>query len=282
MIAVIGNCNVSMTLPVPKFPLEYDPARYLSGQIELSASGVALNVAQAIAGQKEGVLLVAPIGLDSASTLVQAHCQQHAIDFMPCTTIERTPLSVVMIEPSGQRMINTDLGDTLNISVPNDLVDNLVGYSPAGVVLGNVPWTTSLIRPLRSRNIEILTDLQDLQGSNNPYDEQFFHANYLTASHERVQHLDLEWLAATILEKSYANAFFLTLGREGVLVAERGEKPIHIPTQTVDGVSTSGAGDMFTAILAYHLLELRTSATDAAKIAVDHVTKQLANRLSAQ
>lgn len=278
MIVVVGSCNVSVTLPVGSFPVAYEPARYLPGQIALAPSGVALNVATVLA-EDGAVELMVPLAADAAAALVLAHCESTGIDLSPCADIATMPCSVVMVDDRGERMVNTDLGEALRVQVAPGTVERCLAKGPRGVVLGNLPWASALIRAFRAADVPVLVDLQDLQGSGNPYDQPFLEATYLSASHERIKQRDLAHLAHEVLMRSDARAFFLTLGADGVLVATRDAAPVLVPqTNRVQGVNTTGAGDMFTAVLARELFEHGLAPLRAAQIGVDEVARRLALR----
>ena len=113
MIAVLGSCNVSVTVPVDGFPVTYEPTRYLPGQITWRPSGVALNVAEGLALQGEDVRLYAPWAEDAPGMLVAEHCERWGIALQACARIPATARSVVLVAPDGTRMINTDLAGVL-------------------------------------------------------------------------------------------------------------------------------------------------------------------------
>lgn len=88
---------------------------------------------------------------------------------------------------------------------------------------------------------------------------------------------DAEDAAVALLERG-PGTVLLTLGPRGVLLAERGGRPQHIPTETVRAVDTTGAGDAFVGSLAYFLacrpeLPLKTAASRACRLASLSVTR---------
>lgn len=88
---------------------------------------------------------------------------------------------------------------------------------------------------------------------------------------------DAEDAAVALLERG-PQTVLLTLGPRGVLLAERGGRPRHIPTETVRAVDSTGAGDAFVGSLAYFLacqpeLPLDTAASRACRLASRTVTR---------
>ena len=88
---------------------------------------------------------------------------------------------------------------------------------------------------------------------------------------------DAEDAAVALLERG-PSTVLLTLGPRGVLLAEHGGRPRHLPTEAVRAVDTTGAGDAFVGSLAYFLacrpeLALATAASRACRLASLSVTR---------
>ena len=88
---------------------------------------------------------------------------------------------------------------------------------------------------------------------------------------------DAESAAVALLERG-PGTVLLTLGPRGVLLAERGGRPQHIPAEAVRAVDTTGAGDAFVGSLAYFLaclpaLPLPEAARRAGRLASLSVTR---------
>ncbi|MEW1924076.1 ribokinase [Streptomyces sp. NPDC088360] len=69
----------------------------------------------------------------------------------------------------------------------------------------------------------------------------------------------------------------ITLGAEGALTADGSGSPVTVPSPKVDAVDTTGAGDAFTAALAWRLGlgdDLPTAAAYAARVGAASVTRQ--------
>ncbi|MGB8940860.1 MAG: ribokinase, partial [Streptomyces sp.] len=69
----------------------------------------------------------------------------------------------------------------------------------------------------------------------------------------------------------------ITLGAEGALTADGTASPVRVPSPKVDAVDTTGAGDAFTAALAWRIGlgdDLPTAAAYAARVGAASVTRQ--------
>lgn len=261
---VVGIANQQTDVPVDGFPIEYNPARYLRGQIRTSVGGVGFNVARTLANLGGTVALAAPLGVDPPADAVLAEAIRLGVDTRLCTRdLVSTPRSVILYAPDGRRLINTDLGDATTASFDPDLLASYARRADA-VVLGNLDLSRPLLPAIRAAGTPVVVDLQDVQGLDNPYDQDFLEADVLVMSHERVT-TTYELLLQGMLAQSRAALVVLTRGAGGALALTRDDaQPWVVPAFDAGHVlSTTGAGDTFTAALTHFLYVLRWSVRRA-------------------
>jgi hypothetical protein len=107
----------------------------------------------------------------------------------------------------------------------------VVGGQPADVaVLGNLDLSRPLLAAARRLGIRVVVDLQDVQGWDNPYDQDFLAgADVLLMSHERLAVPPEDFLAG-LLARTRAELIVLGMGAEGSLAWQRGAPaPVRTP-----------------------------------------------------
>jgi len=121
----------------------------------------------------------------------------------------------------------------------------------------NIPWHgLSVVKPNRS---------------------EAFHAAGIPLQESDADDKVLKEVGATLLQKWHAELVLITLGEEGMMLFQRGQKPHHVPTKARQVFDVSGAGD--TAI-ALFTLALCSGATplEAAEIA-NHASAVVVGKL---
>lgn len=260
---VAGIANLQTTVPVAGFPIEYEPARYLPGEIVIGAGGVGMNVARVLAGLGGRVVLVAPLGTDVTADAVEAETRRAGVELRRSAALDRSPRSVVLHAPDGRRQVNTDLAGATAAPVDLPGFTSLAAGADA-VVLGNVDFTRPLLRPVQALGVPVVVDLQDVRGPDNPYDRDFLAADVLLMSDERVRGAEADVLRA-VAGRSAARLVVLTRGAGGCLALAAGEdEPWAVPAADAGPVgNTTGAGDAFTAALTHYLLGRKLPARQA-------------------
>lgn len=263
--AIVGIANQQTLLPVDGFPHDYSPARYLPGQITTTVGGAGFNVARTMAELGDTVSLMCPLGSDVAARAVVEEAALRQIKITTSTgMLDRTPRSVVLNDPSGRRQINTDLGSALTARFTTPAFTS-AAQDASVVVLGNVDLSRPLLRVARELAIPIAVDLQDVQGLDNPYDQDFIAAaDILIMSHERLSAAHEDFLLQ-LRKRTRAALIVLTLGAGGSLALTPAMAlPLHTPARPVRlHTNTTGAGDTFMGSLLHYLLGARQPLDEA-------------------
>lgn len=280
-VVVVGIANQQTALPVDAFPVEYSPTRYLTGQIRHTVGGVGFNVARTLATFGHAVALAAPLGEDYPAAMIDAEAYRYGVTTHLCLReLRRTSRSVVLWNSDGRRQAYVDLTDASNfLFQPEQLAPDL--FRAKLVVLGNLNMTRPLIEPLVANGSRIAVDLQDVQGPDNPWDQDFLRARYLNMSNVHVRGREVEVLKA-LREKSSAKVLVMTMDAEGALVLERNApEPVHVPAPRVPVLNSVGAGDTFFATFMHHLLKSKLPAVEAARLACAAGARMVATDLVA-
>lgn len=230
-----------------------------------------------MAGLGDTVSLMCPLGSDVAARAVVEEAARRQINITTATaTLDHTPRSVVLHDPSGRRQINTDLGFALAARFTTAAFTS-AAQDASVAVLGNVDLSRPLLPVARELGLPIAVDLQDVQGLDNPYDQDFMAAaDILIMSHERLTAAHKEFLFQ-LRDKTRAGLIVLTLGADGSLALTPDMAlPLHTPASPVrPHTNTTGAGDTFMGSLLHYLLSARLPLEKA----LDHASATVAASL---
>lgn len=276
-VVVVGIANLQTSLPVDHFPVEYTAQRYLTGRIRHTVGGVGFNVGRALSALGHMVAVASPLGEDYPAAMIDAEAYRFNISTHLCRReLHRTPRSVVLYDAAGRRQVNTDLTDAIDFVFRlEDLEPDI--YRAKLVVLANLDMVRPLIEPLHARGRRFAVDLQDIQGPDNPYDQQFLAATHLNMSNEMVRGYEREVLLA-LRAKSDAEVISMTLGAAGALVLTptMGE-PVHVTAPRVHAVNSVGAGDVYWAALLHHLIKGKADVVTAARLGCEAAARSVAS-----
>jgi acarbose 7IV-phosphotransferase len=256
-ILVSGLINLETTLQVDKFPIEYDPAHYPFFGIKSTVSGVGFNIAKAMTTLGDTVQLVSMIGGDSAGKLAyQALGALNLSCAYVLDRLEQTAQSVIVYEPTGQRMIFTDLKNIQDQAYPDELFNQGLDSCELAI-LCNINFSRPFLARVQQSGIPIATDVHAIASLDDEYNQDFMNnADILFMSHERLPN-DVERFAQQALDRFRVEILVIGLGERGVLLAVRSDRSIHeVPAvKTRPVVNTIGAGDaLFSCFLHYYII----------------------------
>lgn len=255
-ILVCGLVNIETTLRIEGFPLAYDPVRYPFHGIHSSVSGVGYNVAKALTTLGDGVRLLAIVGEDDAGILVHRALER---DRIPTAGIlaqaAHTAQSVILYDPSGRRMIHTDLKDMQQqVYPPERFAASLKGCDLA--VLCNINYSRPFLALAQQANVPIAADVHAIYELEDPYNGDYMAAaDILFMSHERLPMPPPEW-AQQVMRRYAPAVLVIGMGADGALLAvkENGLRQRLPAVVTRPIVSTIGAGDaLFSSFCHFYL-----------------------------
>jgi len=244
-ILVSGLINIETTLRVDAFPIGYAAVRYPFFGVNSTVSGVGYNVAKALTTLGDPVRFLSLIGRDLAGKLVH---ESLAADGIPqefvVEGLAHTAQSVILYDPSGRRMIHTDLKDIQEQVYPEALFDRaLAGCALA--MLCNINFSRPFLARARQAGIPVATDVHTIADLEDEYNHDFMAAaDILFMSDERLPCSPEAW-ARRVLDRYSAGIVVVGLGAQGALLAVRRDTFLgRFPAvHTREVVNTIGAGD---------------------------------------
>lgn len=258
-ILVSGLLNVETSLRVDGFPVEYMPVGYPVDAVQTAASGVALNLACALAALGDVPWVVSPVAGDEPSLLVRQAMEKAGLDTGGLDeSLAETPQSVVLHAPAGRRRIYCDLKAVQAARLPEDAMKRAFprGEKPDLSILCNINFSRPLLAKARAAGIPIATDLHVFSNPDDRYNADFLRAaDILFMSHEGLPCTPEEFFPA-LAARSPARIIVITQGADGATLWERdGERVQRVPAIfTRPVVNTVGAGDATLAAFVHHWL----------------------------
>jgi ribokinase len=244
MIVVAGLINLETTLKVDAFPLAYEPVRFPFFGIQSRVAGVGFNLSKALTTLGSPVNLLSLMGQDDASRLARQAVQGLGIsEGYLIESLGHQPQSVILYEPSGQRMIHSDLKDIQDKTYPAEqFIQALADASLA--VLCNINFSRGLLPVAKAKGITIATDVHTINQLDHPYNQDYMAAaNILFQSHEKLPASPQHW-AEQVMGRYANDVVVVGLGTGGALLKEQGKPIQHVPAIAPRPVvNTIGAGD---------------------------------------
>lgn len=255
-------------MAIDGFPLDYAPVRYPFFGISSQPSGVGANLALALRALGSEVAMLAQIGADPSGQAARAALEAAGIDTRGVlTSLDRTPQSVILHDPSGRRQCLTDLKDLQDHPYPLDRFRELASGAD-WALLTNLNPNRALLPEARRLGLRVATDVHAIADLDDPYNQDFMRAaDVLFLSHERLPDPPEACLRA-VRERYGTPVIGLGMGSNGALLSVHGEPPWHVPAVTTRRVvNTAGAGDaLFAAFM--HGYARRGHAREALERAV--------------
>ncbi len=253
----VGIATLDYIYGVAALPSE--GRKYRASALEVQGGGIAANAAVAIArlGGKAGLLT--RLGDDPAGDTIRAELRREGVDVdaSPPLAGRRSPVSAIMVDGAGERMIVSYADPDLEAEP-----DWLPSCLPAGTqaVLGDTRWeegSLALFHLARKAGIPAVLD-----GDRKPADPALLTA----ATHVAFSEVGLAEQTGLADPYTALKCFTpgcwmaVTAGPRGVWVHHHGQIT-HVPAFEVDVVDTLGAGDVwhgaFALALAEHQPELQ-------------------------
>ncbi|MFJ8311418.1 MULTISPECIES: ribokinase [unclassified Streptomyces] len=281
-LLVVGSANADLVVGVERRPAPGETV--LGSDLAVHPGGKGANQAVAAARLGARTALLAKVGDDDHGRLLLASLREAGVD-TDAVLVDRTPTGVALItvDPSGDNSIVVSPGANGRLT-PDDIraARGLFARAPVVSVQLEIPLetVTEVARVLAPRARLVLNPsppaplpVQVLAVCDplivNEHEARFI----LGAS---AGDTPGDWARA--LRALGPRSVVVTLGESGALVADgRGDDCVRVPSPRVEAVDTTGAGDAFTAALAWRLglgEELAAAAAFAVRVGAAAVTRR--------
>lgn len=252
---VSGLVNIETTLRVDGFPITYSPNRFPFFGIDSTVSGVGYNISKALATLGSEVELLGLIGADPAGELVRQTLQNTGIQteyLLP--VLSQTAQSIILYDPTGRRMIFTDLKDVQKQTYPANTAERLLTGCDIAV-LCNINYSRPLLKIARRLGKKIATDVHTISSLDDEYNRDFMAAaDILFMSDELLPEPPKDWVRRVGAEFNN-EVVVIGLGGRGALLYQHADRSVRFieAVQPRKVVNTIGAGDsLFSAFLHFY------------------------------
>ncbi len=254
-ITVCGLVNLETTVPIDKFPIEYNPINYKFFGITTHPSGVGLNLVSALTRLGDDVKLLSLCGNDTAGSAIRGYLKSHNInDENVLSTSKATAQSVVLYDSEGKRSVYCDLTDMQESTYdPRSFEINAKDSDIA--VLCNINFARPMIDKAKTMGLTIATDVHCLWDINDSYNKDFIEAaDILFLSNESFIDKEKDFVNE-LKTVAHAKIIVVGMGKNGALLYLRENDSFKtfpaIYTRPV--VNTVGAGDsLFASFLHFY------------------------------
>lgn len=252
---VSGLVNIETTLRVDGFPIAYSPNNFPFFGIKSTVSGVGYNISKALATLGSEVQFLGLTGADPAGELVRQTLQNTGIrtDHLQ-PLLSQTAQSIILYDPTGKRMIFTDLKDVQKQTYPLKTAERLLTACDLAV-LCNINYSRPLLHIARSLGKKIATDVHTISSMEDEYNRDFMAAaDILFMSDELLPESPEDW-ARQVGQEFCNEVVVIGLGERGALLYLHSDRSVRYieAVQPRQVVNTIGAGDsLFSAFLHFY------------------------------
>lgn len=267
--AVVGGVNVDIWgSPCGAFSLrDSNP-----GKVVLKSGGVGCNIAHNLCLLGMKVSMITALGDDIFAALSEERCRLAGIDLSLAETFpgERSSVYMYTTDSAGDMITAISDMDIVSRLTPEILAPKMAAINAFDSLVIDANLSPDAIRFLaENAEIPVFADpvsvskaarLIPVLGRLEALKPNLLEAQALTGETEP------EKAAAALLDAGVRKVF-ISLGKDGILAAEKG-KPVTLPAVPAKVVNTSGAGDAAASAVIYgcvHHLDLEETAELAAK-----------------
>lgn len=254
-ITVCGLVNLETTVPIDKFPIEYNPINYKFFGITTHPSGVGLNLASALTALGDDVNLLSLCGDDTAGRSVRDYLKaQNISDKNVLFTSKATAQSVVLYDSRGNRSVYCDLTDMQDNAYDKETF--VTSSKDSGIaVLCNINFARPLIPLAKEMGLTVATDVHCLWDIHDEYNKDFIEAaDILFLSNESFIDREEDFVN-NLKQVANANIIVVGMGKKGALLYLRATDSFKVfpAVYTRPVVNTVGAGDsLFASFLHFY------------------------------
>ena len=272
-VLVVGSVNVDLVMNVPALPAPGETV--LGGRLTQGGGGKGANQAVAAARAGADALLVAALGDDEHGRRQRAELAAAGVDLRHVTTLAgaATGVAFVVVDAAGTNQIAVATGANAHVdpSAAAQAVRALADPAHAALLLGFEVGDAPLAAAAREAAVRAIPIVVNPAPARALAPELAAAGPILTPN----EHEAAAMGGAAALAARTGAPVIVTRGARGALiVAPGGAAPSAVPAPAVDAVDTTGAGDVFSGVLAAALAarlalsEAVAEATQAASASV--------------
>jgi len=279
-VTIFGSCVIDLMCYASHLPKEGETITGSKFSIGFGGKGANQCVSAGKLGAK--VAMVGKVGNDAYGKDYLKNLQDCKVNCEQMKTVEgySTGVAVISVADNGSNCIIIVPGANDLLTVADvETAENLIASSKVLVCQNEVPENVSLaaMKIAFKNKVKIVYNPAPAAKKLNP--ELFTLPDFFCPNETEtevltgcpVKSVDNAIKACQLLtEKHGCKSVIVTMGENGAVYQQhKGEQPVHIPTQAVTAVDTTGAGDSFIGSLAYYLAtrEGDMSLTDMIKCA---------------
>ncbi|MFF1460365.1 ribokinase [Streptomyces sp. NPDC058330] len=284
-LLVVGSANADLVVGVERRPAPGETV--LGSDLVVHPGGKGANQAVAAARLGARTALLARVGDDAHGRLLRESQRAAGVDTGPVLVGGApTGVALITVDPSGDNSIVVSPGANARLT-PGDIraAGHLFAAARVVSVQLEIPLETvaETARALAPGTRLVLNPSPpaplpaDVLAACDPLVVNEHEARYILGIlGQEAGSAPEDWAGALLAHGP--RSVVVTLGAGGALIADsRGGGPVHVPSPKVDAVDTTGAGDAFTAALAWRLglgEELAEAAAFAVRVGAVAVTRQ--------
>ncbi len=262
-IVVVGSSNTDMVVKADRIPVPGETVT--GGTFVLAPGGKGANQAVAAARLGAKVILVARVGSDMFGNEALIHYKKEAIDtsYIQKDPEAATGVALIMVDKKGENLISVASGANHRLT-PSDALNAQKAIEQADIVIVQLetPLDTIEATATLAQKAGVPLLLDPAPAPPEPLPEKLMakiawikpnetEACQLTGI-KVVDQKTAQEAADRLLAKGVGGVI-ITLGTQGALLVEKAGEGILIPSQKVEAVDSTAAGDSFSGAFAFAL-----------------------------
>lgn len=246
---VIAGANMETNVPVYGFPLQLGTAHYINNLIIDEVGGVASNLAVGLQALGQSTQVVSVVGQDFMGTEVLWRLTEYGIlTSYIRTDWERSPRTVILVAPSGERQLLCDFGEASTYRYPETALREALASAGKWVYTSTHDWVRYSARVAHEMGKYVVIDVHDVLDVDDYHRDFYQAADLIFVSLARLRpslaeyarHLADGFGVKTVVGMDGARGAWLADASTGRVQHFPGERIPHV-------VDTVGAGDALAA-----------------------------------
>ncbi len=245
---VIAGANMETNVPVYEFPLQLGTAQYINSMIIDEVGGVAANLSVGLKRLGQQTQVVSVVGQDFLGTEVLWRLTEYGIITRHIRTDwERSPRTVILVAPNGERQLLCDFGEASHYRYPDEALREALESAGRWVYTSTHDWVRYAAITAHEMGKFVVVDVHDVIDVDDYHRDFYVCANLILVSMARLRPSITEF--AHHLQDGFGVETVIGMdGARGAWLVESGREAQHFPAvQVRHVVDTVGAGDALAA-----------------------------------